>query len=98
MDDLYTALEELKRRAQGDITFAKALLETSKDGNPVSALCVFSRNHGIPLYEMDLLCAGEDYYAAMRRSTNGGGENSPLLEWEDDYYELFMAELEHMHR
>ena len=21
-----------------------------------------------------------------------------LLEWEDDYYELFMAELEHMHR
>ena len=21
-----------------------------------------------------------------------------LLEWEDDYYELFMAELEHMHQ
>ena len=28
-----------------------------------------------------------------RISTNGGGENSPLLEWEDDYYELFLAEL-----
>ena len=37
---------------------------------------------------------GEESYAAMRRSTNGGGENSPLLAWEDDYYELFMAELE----
>ena len=98
MDDLYTALEELKRRAQGDTTFAKALLETSKDGNPVSALCVFSRNHGIPLYEMDLLCAGEDYYAAMRRSTNGGGENSPLLKGEDDYYELFMEEIRGMVR
>ena len=45
------------------------------------------------LYEMDLLSAGEDYYAAMRRSTNGGGENSPLLTGEDDYYELFMEQL-----
>lgn len=30
----------------------------------------------------------------MRRSTNGGGENSPLLAGEDDYYELFLSELE----
>jgi hypothetical protein len=29
----------------------------------------------------------------MRRSTNGGGENSPLLVSEDDYYELFLEEL-----
>ena len=33
-------------------------------------------------------------YAAMKRSTNGGGENSPVLEGQDDYYELFMMELE----
>ena len=32
-------------------------------------------------------------YAAMRRSTNGGGENSPLLSGEDDYYEMFFASL-----
>ena len=36
---------------------------------------------------------GEESYAAMRRSTNGGGENSPLLNWEDDAYEMFMAEI-----
>ena len=30
----------------------------------------------------------------MKRSTNGGGENSPVLEGQDDYYELFMMELE----
>jgi hypothetical protein len=42
---------------------------------------------------MDLISAGEDYYAAMRRSTNGGGENSPMLEGEDDYYELFLSDL-----
>ena len=39
------------------------------------------------------ISAGEDYYAAMRRSTNGGGENSPMLEGEDDYYELFLSDL-----
>ena len=46
------------------------------------------------LAPMDLLQAGEEAYAAMRRSTNGGGENSPLLEGEDDYYEMFFAGLE----
>lgn len=43
---------------------------------------------------MDLIQAGEEFYAAMKRSTNGGGENSPVLEGEDDFYELFFAELE----
>ena len=42
---------------------------------------------------MDLVSAGEDSYAAMRRSTNGGGENSPLLQGEDDLYEMFLIEL-----
>ena len=37
--------------------------------------------------------SGEDSYAAMRRSTNGGGENSPLLQGEDDLYEMFLIEL-----
>ena len=44
--------------------------------------------------EMDLIAAGEEFYAAMKRSTNGGGENSPMLEGEDDFYELFFAGLE----
>ena len=36
---------------------------------------------------------GEEFYASMRRSTNGGGENSPMLEGEDDFYELFFASI-----
>lgn len=32
--------------------------------------------------------AGEEFHAAMKRSTNGGGENSPMIEGEDDFYEL----------
>ena len=47
-----------------------------------------------PLYEMDLIEYGEADYAAMRRSTNGGGENSPLLNCEDDAYEMFLTILE----
>ena len=49
---------------------------------------------GYEIYDMDLISAGEEFYAAMRRSTNGGGENSPMLEGEDDFYELFFASLE----
>ena len=30
----------------------------------------------------------------MKRSTNGGGENSPKLEGEDDLYEMFFASLD----
>ena len=32
----------------------------------------------------------------MKRSTNGGGENTPALEWQDDYYEILLTELESM--
>ena len=43
---------------------------------------------------MELIAAGEEFHAAMKRRTNGGGENSPMIEAEDDFYELFFANLE----
>ena len=49
---------------------------------------------GYEIYEMDLIDAGEEFYAAIKRSTNGGGENSPVLKGEDDFYEMFFADLE----
>ena len=58
-----------------------------------SALGLLQNEQGEELYEMDLLQAGEELYAAMKRSTNGGGENSPVLKGEDDLYELFFAQL-----
>lgn len=45
---------------------------------------------------MDLAMAGEEFYAEIKRSTNGGGENSPALEGEEDFYELFLAALENI--
>ena len=31
-------------------------------------------------------------------ATNGGGENSPMLAGADDYYEMFLAELQERSR
>lgn len=89
-------LQQLKQKAAADPSLRRALLATATTATPVSDFCRLATQNGCPLYEMDLIEAGEDYYAAMRRSTNGGGENSPLLDGEDDYYEMFLAELRAM--
>ena len=64
------------------------------EADPLSAFCKTCRNLGYELYEMELIAAGEEFHAAMKRSTNGGGENSPMIKDEDDFYELFFANLE----
>ena len=87
-------LTELKKKAAADPSFLEKLLKTREQSNALSEFCRISTETGYPLYEMDLIDAGEAAYAAMKRSTNGGGENSPMLAGEDDYYELFLTELE----
>ena len=86
-------LDELQNRAHREECIRKALLETQKEKNPVDAFCRKCQELGYPIYVMDLIHAGEEFYGNMRRSTNGGGENSPKLDGEDDFYELFMASL-----
>lgn len=92
--DTAAMLDELQRKAKQNDEIKKVLLETRKDQKPVAAFCKKCQEMGYPIYEMDLISAGEEFYASMRRSTNGGGENSPMLEGEDDFYELFFASLE----
>ncbi|MCR5295117.1 MAG: hypothetical protein K6E30_08130 [Lachnospiraceae bacterium] len=91
VDELLFALRKLSREKE---SLKTALLKTREAPNPLSEFCRIAREEGIPLYEMDLLTAGEEAYAAMKRSTNGGGENSPALIGEDDYYGMFLAEME----
>ena len=88
------ALEQLKYKARRDPDLKKRLLDTRKSEEPLSAFCTVSTQEGFPITEMELVMLGEETYAEIRRSTNGGGENSPLLQWEDDYYELFLSGLE----
>lgn len=86
-------LDKLRSLALRDEELKRALLGTRQAKDPLAAFCQIASEHGCPLSVVDVVAFGEESYAAMRRSTNGGGENSPLLEWEDDYYELFLAEL-----
>ena len=92
--EILEMLDELQGKALHDEKIRTRLLATRSDAHPLAAFCKACQEYGYPVYEMDLLCAGEDFYASMRRSTNGGGENSPKLEWEDDFHELFLASLE----
>lgn len=87
-------LDQLQHRAWKDGNLRKRLLETKKEADSLSAFCKICQELGYPIYEMDVICAGEEFHAAMKRSTNGGGENSPKLDGEDDFYELFLAGLE----
>lgn len=87
-------LDEIKRKALADEKLKNEMLATREAAHPVAEFCKKCRELGYPVYDMDLINAGEAFYAAMKRSTNGGGENSPMLEGEDDFYELFFAGLE----
>ncbi len=87
-------LEILREKAKADSSLRGRLLDTRSSATPLSDFCKISREVGVSLSEMDMIEFGESSYAAMRRSTNGGGENAPLLQWEDDSYEMFLMELE----
>ena len=93
MIDVVGMLDELREKAVHDEEVKQRLLATRDEEEPLTAFCSACRELGYELYEMDVICAGEEFHAAMKRSTNGGGENSPKLEGEDDFYELFFAGL-----
>lgn len=86
-------LDELQNKAKKDEELKTLLLASQHDANPLQAFCKTCQNVGYEIYPMDLVVAGEEFYASMRRSTNGGGENSPMLDGEDDFFELFLASL-----
>ena len=88
------ALDALRKEAHRDPNLKAALLSTRDHPNSLSEFCRISTAAGFPIYDMDIIEYGESAYASMRRSTNGGGENSPLLNVEDDAYEMFLYDLE----
>ena len=84
-------LYHLQKKALQEEPLKERFLKTRESQNPLTAFCELCRELGYEIYPMDIIAAGEESYAAMKRSTNGGGENSPLLEGEDDLYEDFFA-------
>lgn len=94
MADIVGMLDEIQRKAAHDADLKKKLLATRQTKEPLREFCKVCRSYGYEFYEMDVICAGEEFHAEMKRSTNGGGENSPKLADEDDFYELMMISLE----
>ena len=88
-------LENIKNKALNDFELRNKLLSCKNMPEPVSEFCRIAKDEGFEIYEMDLIDIGETFHAAMKRSTNGGGENSPMLAYQDDFFELFLKELEY---
>ena len=86
-------LNELQKKALKDEELRRRFLETENSKESLDDFCEICRSQGYEIYPMDVIIAGEESYAAMKRSTNGGGENAPMLDGEDDFYELFLAAL-----
>ena len=84
-------LAELQKKALHDEELKRRFLKTRQEAQPLQAFCTLCRELGYEIYPMDVIVASEETYAAMKRSTNGGGENSPKLTGEDDLYEDFFG-------
>ena len=91
--DILGMLEEIQHKALKDDALKIKILSTEKTKNSLDEFCKICRQEGYEIYPMDVIVAGEESYAAMKRSTNGGGENAPMLDGEDDFYELILAAL-----
>ena len=91
--DVVRMVDQLRETAVHEQQLKQRLLATRDEEEPLTAFCSGCREIGYELSEMEVICAGEEFHAAMKRSTNGRGENSPKLEGEDDFYELLFAGL-----
>ena len=69
-------LDNLKEKARRDPALREELLATRQEKEPLSAFCKKCRELGVPVYEMDLIAAGEEFYAAMNCCFNEQIQNS----------------------
>lgn len=93
MNDSLTMLLE-KAKSSAELT--QRIYATRSDKNPVNALCALAMAEGFPISAAELLYDGEETCAAMCRSVNGGGVDTP--DGWDDVYEMFFAALDYMNK
>ena len=87
-------LDGLLLKATKDEALKEKLLATRKSENPLSDFCAIATENGCDITVMDIVNQGEEFYAEIKRSTNGGGENSPDQDFQNDEYSIFMMRLE----
>ncbi len=86
-------LDELLEKATKDANLRDKLLATRNSANPIADFCAIASDNGFSMTVMDIVNQGEEFYAEIKRSTNGGGENSPDLDFQNDEYSIFMMRL-----
>ena len=86
-------LEILLEKANAEEGLKKRLLDTRNAKDQLSEFCRIAQESGVDISVMDIVNQGEEFYAEIKRSTNGGGENSPDLEFQNDEYSIFMMRL-----
>ena len=94
MADIVGMLDELQQKTRKKPEWKEAFFRSREAEDPLSDFCWLCWYFGYVIYDLVLINAVVVFFASMRRSTNGGGENSPKLAGEDDFYELFFAGLE----
>ena len=87
-------LDALLEKAGKDSVLNDKLLATRKSPNPIADFCDIANEYGIQISVMDIVNQGEEFYAEIKRRTNGGGENSPDLDFQNDEYSIFMMRLQ----
>lgn len=90
------SLTMLLAKAKGDKRLIERIYATRSDKSPVKALCELATAEGFSLTAAELLYSGEETCAAMCRSVNGGGVDTP--EGWDDVYEMFFAAMDYMNK
>ncbi len=87
-------LDKLLDMAKENPKLKEALVRTRESDNPIADFCKIATDKGLPMTVMDIVNQGEEFYAEIKRSTNGGGENSPDLDYQNDEYSIFMMRLQ----
>lgn len=93
-DTMNDSLTMLLEKAKNDKALTERIYATRTEKNPVNALCELATTEGFPITAAELLYDGEETCAAMCRSVNGGGVETP--DGWDDVYEMFFAALDYM--
>lgn len=92
--DIIDILEELRKKAIASPDLREEFFSTRNTESPLRSFCEICKGLGYDLTPMDIVEAGEYFHASMKRSTNGGGENSPMLDYQDDFYEMFLESID----
>ena len=90
---LINLLDKVREKAASDEAFKEKVVAAYEGEKPIAEFCRECNAVGIEIYPMDIADADESMYAAMRRSTNGGGENSPHLSWEENVFGSLIEEI-----